>query len=296
MKIVTTPAERFENLPDYPFAPHFLEISPGLRMHYVEEGPAEGPLVLLLHGEPSWSFLYRKMIPPLADAGYRVIAPDLVGFGKSDKPVDRAAYTYQSHMDWIKAFVQQLDLKDITLFCQDWGGLLGLRMAAEMESRFSRIVASNTFLPDGRWSGSDAFLQWLNYSQNAPRLAIGKIFQTSTVADLSSEVQEAYWAPFPDEEYMAGARTFPALVPISPDNPAVPANLAAWEVLKQWNKPFLTLFSDKDPITKGGDKVFVKLIPGAQGQPHTTIENAGHFLQEEKGEEIARIMIDWIKA
>ena len=295
MNILSTPGDRFENLPDYPFAPHYLTVAEGVNMHYVDEGPNNGQVVLLLHGEPSWSFLYRTMIPVLAEAGYRVIAPDLIGFGKSDKPTERSDYTYLRHVDWTKALVTGLDLNGIHLFCQDWGGLIGLRIAAEMEERFASIVAANTFLPIGNRPASEAFLQWLDYSQNAPRLSIGKIIQASTTTDLSKEVQNAYWAPFPDDTYMAGARIFPALVPISTDNPAVPANLAAWEVLKKWEKPFLTLFSDKDPITRGGERAFQKLIPGAQGQPHTTIENAGHFLQEDKGPEIARIMLDWFK-
>ena len=295
MKKVITPLDRFQNLSDYPFAPNYVAVGDGMTMHYVDEGPKDGEVVLLLHGEPSWSYLYRHMIPVFAEAGYRTLAPDLIGFGKSDKPVAMEDYTYQRHVDWVRKFITRLDLRGINLFCQDWGGLIGLRLAAEMEDRFSRIVAGNTMLPNGIGKPSDAFLQWREYSKTVPKLNVGKILQNSTVRELTEEEVAAYWAPFPDETYMAGAKIFPSLVPIDRDDPAVPANDAAWEVLKKWEKPFLTLFSDKDPITAGGERPLRKLIPGAQDQPKITITDGGHFLQEDKPKGIADIMIHWME-
>ncbi|TGL75805.1 haloalkane dehalogenase [Leptospira yasudae] len=295
MQILRTPDSAFENLPGYDFKPNYVEVQ-DLRMHYVEEGNSKGEIVLLLHGEPSWSYLYRKMIPPLAAAGYRVIAPDLIGFGKSDKPDDPNFFTYQSHMDWLKEFVEKLDLKKITLFCQDWGGLLGLRLAAENQDRFSRIVAANTFLPTGDIPPKEDFLKWRHFSQNVKRLAIGTIVKNGCTSELTKEIVAAYDAPYPDETYKAAARKFPALVPIAPDDPASAANRNAWEILKTWKKPFLTAFSDSDPITKGGDIFFRRLIPGAKGQKHVTIANGGHFLQEDKGEELAEVVKTFISA
>ncbi len=295
MKKVITPLDRFYNLSDYPFSPNYVAVGDGMTMHYVDEGPKDGEVVLLLHGEPSWSYLYRHMIPVFAEAGYRTIAPDLIGFGKSDKPVKMKDYTYQRHVDWVRKFITRLDLTGINLFCQDWGGLIGLRLAAEMEERFSRIVAGNTMLPNGIGKPAEAFLQWREYSKKVPKLNVGKILQNSTVRELTEAEIAAYWAPYPDTEYMAGAKIFPSLVPIDRDDPAVPANDAAWEVLKKWEKPFLTLFSDKDPITAGGEKVLRKLIPGAKDQPKMTINDGGHFLQEDKPQGIAEIMIHWMK-
>ncbi|RHX78624.1 haloalkane dehalogenase [Leptospira yasudae] len=295
MQILRTPDSAFENLPGYDFKPNYLEVQ-NLRMHYVEEGNSKGEIVVLLHGEPSWSYLYRKMIPPLAATGYRVIAPDLIGFGKSDKPDDPNFFTYQTHMDWLKEFVEKLDLKKITLFCQDWGGLLGLRLAAENQDRFSRIVAANTFLPTGDIPPKEDFLKWRHFSQNVKRLAIGTIVKNGCASELTKEIVAAYDAPYPDETYKAAARKFPALVPITPDDPASAANRKAWEILKTWRKPFLTAFSDSDPITKGGDIFFRRLIPGAKGQKHVTIANGGHFLQEDKGEELAEVVKTFISA
>ena len=294
MKILRTPEENFRNLPEYPFQPNYIEVE-GLRMHYVDEGKNNDEVVLMLHGEPSWSFLYRKMIPIVSGAGYRVIAPDLIGFGKSDKPSERSDYSYQKHVDWMTAFIKALDLKNITLVCQDWGGLIGLRVAAENEERFKRISTANTFLPTGQGKPADAFLQWQEYSQVSPTFNIGKIVSGGCANRLSEEIIAAYDAPFPDDTYKAGARIFPKLVPISPDDPAVPANLKAWEVLKNWKKPFLTAFSDMDPITKGGDAYFQKVVPGTQGQKHITIQGGGHFLQEDKGEIWATAIVDFIK-
>ena len=293
MRILRTPDERFRDLPGWTFAPRYLELGE-LRMHYVDEGA--GPTVLMLHGEPSWSYLYRKMIPPLVDAGYRAVAPDLIGFGRSDKPAAREDYTYQRHVDWVRAFIHALDLQAITLVCQDWGGLIGLRLAAEEPDRFAAIVAANTFLPTGDQPLGEAFHRWRKFSQEVPELPIGPIIRRSVVRPLAPEVEAAYDAPFPSEEYKAGARQFPTLVPASPDDPATPANRAAWQALLRWEKPFLTAFSDSDAITRGGERVLQERIPGAKGQPHTTIEGGGHFLQEDKGEELAAVIVEWLRS
>ncbi len=293
MQILRTPEERFENLVDYNFAPNYVEVD-GLRVHYVDEGPRDGEVVLMLHGEPSWSFLYRHMIPLFVQAGHRAIAPDLVGFGKSDKLADRQDYTYQRHVDWMAAWMMALDLQGITLICQDWGALIGLRLVAEHPWRFSRVVVGNGGLPIGDRPASEGFTRWLEFSQKVPRLPIGMIVNGATSTDLSPEVIAGYEAPFPDESYKECARIFPALVPISLDDPASEANRRAWEALKQFDKPFLTAFSDGDPITRGGEKRFQKLVPGAAGQPHTTIEGAGHFLQEDKGPELAQVVLNFM--
>ena len=293
MKVLRTPEERFQNLPDYPFKPNYIDID-GMRMHYVDEGKNENETVLMIHGEPTWSYLYRKMIKKIIEAGYRAVAPDLPGFGKSDKPSEMKDYTYQKFVDWMTVFLKELDIKNITLVCQDWGGLIGLRLAAENEERFKRITASNTFLPIGTGT-SDAFLEWQKYSQEAEIFEIGTIINGGCLTSLSQEAIDAYNAPFPDDSYKAGPRIFPSLVPTSPDDPAVPANLKAWEVFNKWEKPFLTAFADSDPITKGGDVYLQENIPGAKGQNHVTIEGASHFVQEDKGEEWADIIIELIK-
>ena len=294
MKTLRTPEERFLNLPGYEFDAHYIDIGE-MRMHYVDPGPQDADPVLLLHGEPSWSYLYRTMIPPLAEAGLRAIAPDLIGFGKSDKPTLQSDYSYEKHVDWMKALLEQLDLRNITLVCQDWGSLIGLRLAAENEERFDRIVLANGGLPTGDQNMPLAFTIWRAFARFSPWFPIGRIIQAATVSDLSPDIVKAYDAPFPDSSYKAGTRAFPRLVPTPPDDPAAPANRAAWEVFGNWQKPFLTSFSDGDPITRGLDKVFVERVPGAKNQPHTTIRNAGHFLQEEKGPEFAQVIIDFIK-
>jgi haloalkane dehalogenase len=297
VKALRTPEERFASLPDYPFSPHYLEIPDGeggrLRMHFVEEGPASAAPVLCLHGEPSWSFLYRKVIAVLVAAGHRVVAPDLVGFGRSDKPAMRSDYSYERHVAWLRAFLHARDLRGVTLVCQDWGGLLGLRLVGEEPDRFEHVVAANTFLPAGE-APTTAFLRWREFSQGAAELPIGRVIEAGTTTELSDEVVAAYEAPFPDESYKAGAREFPVLVPISPDDPAVPANRRAWEGLERFEKPFLTAFSDADPVTRGLDAEFQRRVPGASGQPHTTIAGAGHFLQEDRGEDLARVVVDWL--
>jgi haloalkane dehalogenase len=294
MKILRTPDERFANLPGYSFQPHYADVGGGLRMHYVDEGPREAAPVLLLHGEPSWGFLYRKLVGPIAAAGHRVIVPDLIGFGRSDKPAAREDYTYERHVGWVANFIAKVRLGRITLVCQDWGGLIGLRLAAEHEARFARIVAANTFLPTGNEPVSDAFRSWRAFSQETSEFEVGKIVARGCALPVSPEVIAAYDAPFPDETFKAGARQFPMLVPITPDDPASAANRAAWTVLGRWTKPVLTAFSDQDPITRGADKLLQMAIPGAKDQPHTTIQEGGHFLQEDQGEALAAVVVDFI--
>jgi haloalkane dehalogenase len=301
MEVLRTPDHCFDGLPDFPFEPHYAELSDQdggtLRVHYLDEGPADGPVVVLLHGEPSWSFLYRHMIPVLTGAGLRAVAPDLVGFGRSDKPTPRGEYTFARHVAWVRElFFDRLGLTGVTLVCQDWGGLIGLRLVGEHPDRFARVVAANTFLPTGDSHPGDAFMGWLKFSQEVEPFPTGVIVNAGCVSDLSAAVIAAYDAPFPDSTYSEGARQFPTLVPISPDDPAAEANRAAWTVLEAFDRPFLTAFSDGDPITAGSDRILQARIPGAAGQAHTTIEGGGHFLQEDKGPELARVVVDFIAA
>lgn len=295
MELLRTPDERFAGLPGWSYDPHYAEVTAEdqtARMAYVDEGPRGGRPVLLLHGEPSWSYLYRSMIEPLVAAGLRVIAPDLVGFGRSDKPAAREDYTYARHVGWLTDLVvHYLDLTDVILFGQDWGGLLGLRIAAEQEERFGAIVASNTFLPAGERPLGAGFEAWRTYSQQTPELNIGRIVDGGTARALDVAEIAAYDAPFPDESYKSGARQFPLLVPDGPDDPAVPANRAAWEVLKRWEKPFVCAFGDSDPVTRGADTVLQELIPGASGQPHITLEGVAHFSQEDAGPRLAEVIL-----
>ncbi|MCL4162806.1 UNVERIFIED_CONTAM: hypothetical protein GTU68_060293 [Idotea baltica] len=299
MQVLRTPDDRFEGLDGYPFNPNYVEVDSGdgdtLRVHYLDEGPPDGPVVLLMHGEPSWSYLYRHMIPVLVDAGLRCIAPDLVGFGRSDKPAERGDYTYERHVEWMRsALFDRLDLNDVTLMCQDWGGLIGLRLLAEHSDRFARVVAANTFLPTGDTEMPEAFYGWRDFSQTVEEFPTGFIINGGTTTDLSPDVIAGYDAPFPDESYKAGARIFPALVPAVPDDPASDANRAAWSVLEQLSTPFLCAFSDQDPITGGGDELLKSRIPGTNGQPHTTIEGGGHFLQEDCGPALAKVIVDFV--
>jgi haloalkane dehalogenase len=304
MDVLRTPDERFADLAGYPFAPHYAEVPAGdspegtLRMHFVDEGAgATGETVVLLHGEPSWSYLYRRMIPVLAGAGHRVVAPDLIGFGRSDKPADRGDYTYQRHVDWVRSLLMDhLDLRGMTLVGQDWGGLIGLRLVAEHPDRFARVVAANTFLPTGDRDPGEAFANWRRFSQEVDEFPVGFIVNSGCTTDLAPEIVAAYDAPFPDETYKEGARQFPVLVPATPDDPAAPANRAAWERLEGFDHPFLCAFSDQDPITQGADRVLRERIPGAAGQPHTTIAGAGHFLQEDRGEELAQVVLTFMAA
>ena len=280
-----TPDECFNRLPNYSFTPNYIQID-HLRMHYVDEGDKTADPVLMLHGEPSWSYLYRHMIPICAAAGHRVIAPDLIGFGKSDKPTKLSAYSYQSHMDWITQFIEKMELKNITLVCQDWGSLLGLRLAAENQDKFKAIVIGNGMLPTGDIEPPKAFKLWKSFALNSPWFPIGRIIDSGSFKKLSKDERRAYDAPFPNKKYKVAARAFPALVPVTPNDPASEANRKAWQILGQWQKPFLTTFSNGDPITRGGDKLLQQHVPGAKALKHKTLVG-GHFLQEDSSREFA---------
>ncbi|CAN5866080.1 haloalkane dehalogenase [soil metagenome] len=285
MDLLRTPDDRFDDLPDWDFEPRYATTDE-IRVAYVDEGPADAKPVLLLHGEPSWSYLYRHMIPPLVSAGHRFIAPDLVGFGRSDKPTDRTAHSYANHVEWMRALVlDHLDLADITMFCQDWGGLIGLRLLAEHPEHFAGAVVANTGMPTGDQTMPEAFQQWQRFSQTVEVFPIGTMVQGATLRELDPDEMAAYDAPFPDESYKEGPRIMPSLVPTQPDDPASPANRAAWESLQRFDKPLVTAFSDSDPITGGGHRVFHKLVPGADGQNHVTV-HGGHFLQEDAPQEL----------
>ncbi len=300
MKTVRTPEEHFEDLPDYPFAPNYAEIpaepelgdqGDRLRVHYLDEGPADAAPILLLHGEPSWSYLYRHMIPPLVEAGHRVIVPDQVGFGRSDKPTEMSDYTYARHIAWMSNLIfEHLNLTNITFFGQDWGGLIGLRLVTAQPDRFSRVIISNTGLPTGSPPPSEAFMAWQKFSQESPVFPIGELIDRACERPLTADEKAAYDAPFPGDSYKAGARIWPSLVVTAPDGPEAAENVAAWEVLKGWTKPLLCCFSDRDPVTKGGDKPFVTLVPGAKDQPHRTLEGGGHFVQEDCGPELVEVI------
>jgi haloalkane dehalogenase len=301
MEILRTPDNRFASLPDFGFAPGFVEVDSGdgarLRIGYVEAGPADGPVVLCLHGEPTWSFLYRKVLPVLAGAGLRAVAVDLVGFGRSDKPAAVEDYSYARHVEWVRAAVfDGLGLRDVTLLGQDWGGLVGLRLVAEHPDRFARVVAANTGLPDGRHPMPDVWWMFREAVETAEHLDIGRFVAGGCRSPLAPEVQAAYDAPFPDESFKAGARAFPGLVPTTPEDPGAVANRAAWETLTTLELPFLCAFSDGDPITGGMAPVLAAAMPGAQGRNHPTIRNAGHFLQEDAGEELGRVVADFVHA
>jgi haloalkane dehalogenase len=301
MRFLRTPDAAFDGLPDFPFEPRYATVADGeggeLRVHYLDEGPAGAPTVVLMHGEPSWSFLYRKMIPVLAGAGLRCIAPDLVGFGRSDKPAEPLDYSYARHVGWMASLlIDRIGLSGATLVGQDWGGLIGLRVLAEQPDRFARVVVANTGLPTGDTKMSDAFLAWQRFSQEADDFPIGQIVKGGCRTDLPAEVVAAYDAPFPDDSYKGGARVFPTLVPTRPDDPAADANRTAWKVLESWEKPFLTAFSDEDPITAGGHAVFQRRVPGARGRPHVTIEGGGHFLQEDRGPQLADVIVDFVRS
>jgi haloalkane dehalogenase len=331
MEFVRTPDERFRELPGWPYAPRYANVPDGeggaLRMHYVDEGPRAAPPILCLHGQPTWSYLYRKLIPAFVAAGQRVVAPDLVGFGRSDKPTRVSDYSYARHVAWLSAFLESLDLRGITLICQDWGGLVGLRVVAELPERFARVVTSNTGLPDANGSpdsaapalralyaglpvpqtmldvmkgfagggegGAPPFMYWQKYCAESAQFTPEAVMR-AMCPKLSAAELAAYAAPFPDERFRAGARRFPTLVPIIPDDVAIPDNRRAWESLRRFEKPFLTAFTDGDPVTAGLHARFQEDVPGAKGQPHTTIRGAGHFVQEDAGEELARIALDFI--
>ncbi|MEO9108668.1 MAG: haloalkane dehalogenase [Jatrophihabitantaceae bacterium] len=299
MQTLRTPETRFADLPDFAYPPQFAQIpdqeTGTLQIAWVEAGPADGQPVLLLHGEPSWSFLYRHMIPVLADAGLRAIAPDLVGFGRSDKPTQPADHSYARHVEWIRSLAfDVLDLHGVTLVGQDWGGLIGLRLAAENFDRFTRIVAANTGLPTGDHPMPEIWHLFKDAVENSPILDVGRFVMSGCVRPMSDEVRAAYDAPFPDETFKAGARAMPALVPISPDDPAASANRAAWETLAASDTPVLVAFSDGDPITGAMAPVLKSVLPGAQGREHPVIANAGHFLQEDAGIELAQHIVEFI--
>jgi haloalkane dehalogenase len=299
MQTLRTPDDRFADLPGYSFAPHYADVADGeggtLRVHYVREGDPSAPVVLLMHGEPSWSYLYRTMIPVLTGAGLQIVAPDLVGFGRSDKPAERTDYTFARHVEWMRELLfDRLDLTDINLVCQDWGGLIGLRLVGEHPGRFARVVAANTFLPTGDTNPGDAFFAWQKFSQEVEVFPTGVIVRGGCAKPVAPEVEAAYDAPFPDESYKSGARQFPLLVPSQPDDPAHDANVAAWVGLAAFDRPFLCAFSDSDPITKGADRNLKERIAGAQGQPHTTIVGGGHFLQEDCGEDLAEVVVSFV--
>jgi len=300
MERLRTPDDRFAGLTDFPFTPHYHDVADPtggepLRMAYLDEGPRDGQVVLLLHGEPTWSYLYRFMIAPLVAAGHRVVVPDMIGFGRSDKPTPREEYTFARHVEWMRELLfDHLDIRDITFFGQDWGSLIGLRLVGEHPQRFARVAIGNGGLPTGEERISDAFLAWLDFSQNADTLPVGAIVSGGCTSRRSDEVVAAYDAPFPDERYKEGARQYPKLVPISVDDPAHQANVAAWETLRRFTKPFLCCYSDGDPITRGADRKFLEEVPGTKGQAHTTLEGGGHFLQEEVGPQLAAVLNEFI--
>jgi len=296
-KVLRTPDNQFENLPGYSFSPNYVPVSDqklgNLRIHYVDEGPKDSLAVIMLHGEPSWSYLYRGMIDRVSKAGLRVLAPDLIGFGRSDKPASTDDYSYTSHVDWMRQWLSAMELKQAVLFCQDWGGLIGLRLVADNPDLFAGVLAGNTFLPTGEGKVSKAFGAWRDFSQSTPEFKVGRIIQGATVTDMTDDIVAAYDAPFPDESYKAGARIFPALVPTTPSMDGAADNVKAWKVLSQWKKPFLTCFSDQDPVTGGLDKAFHKRIPGCKGQLHKTVKGGGHFLQEDCAQQLSEIIVDF---
>ncbi|MCH9735209.1 MAG: haloalkane dehalogenase [Actinomycetia bacterium] len=296
MDVLRTPDARFANLTGYPFVPHYIDVmaagTEALRMHYVDEGPRDGAPIVLLHGEPTWSYLYRTMIPPLAQAGCRVLAPDLIGFGRSDKPGRIDDYTYLRHVQWVTSWFEALDLTDVTVVVQDWGSLIGLRIVAEQNARFARVVVANGFLPTADHPVPPAFRIWRAFAKYSPWLNAGRIVGVGTATKVSAAVRAGYDAPFPDKSYLAGARAFPQLVPTSPSDAAVPANRAAWEVLGRFDKPFLALFGAKDPILGAADQPLIEHVPGAAGQPHARL-HGGHFVQEDCGPELAERILGW---
>lgn len=296
MEVLRTPEARFDGLAGYPFAPHYVDVAAAdtapIRMHYVDEGPRDGPTVVLLHGEPTWSYLYRTMIPPLVDGGRRVLAPDLIGFGRSDKPARVEDYSYLCHVEWVTSWFDSLDLRDVTLFVQDWGSLIGLRIAAEQGHRIARVVVANGFLPTADRPTPQAFRVWRAFARYSPVLPAGRLVGAGTVTKISADVRAGYDAPFPGKRFQAGARIFPQLVPTSPDDPAIVANRAAWDALGRWEKPFLCVFGARDPILGRGDRPLIDHVPGAAGQPHARI-NGGHFVQEDCGPELARRVLEW---
>jgi haloalkane dehalogenase len=296
VRALRTPDERFADLPGFGWAPRYADVG-GLRMAYVEDGPPGGEPVLLLHGEPSWSFLYRTVMRVLVDAGLRVIAPDMIGFGRSDKPAEMSDHSYAGHVEWMRALAfDALGLSGVTLVGQDWGGLLGLRLVAEHPDRFARVVAANTGLPTGDQAMPEVWLRFRDLVAAAPELGISRLVQAGSRTVLPAEVLAAYEAPFPGESYKAGPRAMPTLVPTTPDDPASAANRAAWQKLAAWDKPFLVAFSDSDPITGAMAPILKRTVPGAAGLDHPVIEGAGHFLQEDAGERLGAVIAGFVRA
>jgi len=293
--VLRTPDERFRDLEGFPWTPRYVEVDDGIRMAYVDEGPRAAPTVLMLHGEPTWSYLYRKMIPVFVDAGMRAVAPDLVGFGRSDKLPRPEDYSYERLVRWTTRFIEELELREVTLVVQDWGSLIGLRIAAEHEERIARIVVANGFLPTADRPAPTAFRLWRAFSRHSPVFPIGRIVASGCVVKPSAKVRAAYDAPFPSRAYMAAARVLPSLVPTEPGDPAVPANRAAWAKLATWDKPFLTLFGKNDPILGRADRPLQRHVPGAGGQPHERFWG-GHFVQEDRGDYLAERTVAWINA
>jgi haloalkane dehalogenase len=289
-----TPDDCFKDLPDFAYTPHYTQVG-RLRVAHIDEGPRNAPVVLLMHGEPTWSFLYRKMIPVLLAAGFRVVAPDLVGFGRSDKPARPSDYSYANHVHWMNAWLAATDLHRITLFCQDWGSLIGLRMVVDAPQRFDRIVLANGGLPTGTSPIPFAFKVWRAFARFSPWFPIGRIVKAGCAQGLTPQELAAYDAPFPTRRHRIAARMLPGFVPTRPDDPERENNERAWEFFKRWDKPFLTLFSNRDPVTRGGHRIWQQLVPGAQGQPHAVTRGAGHFLQEDKGAEVAQAIVAFIQ-
>jgi len=318
MEVVRTPSERFADLPGYRYPPCYVEVgskSTGpLRMHYVEAGPPDADPVLLLHGQPTWSYLYRTVIESLAAAGHWVLAPDLIGFGRSDKPTDRLAYTFARHVDWVARFVSALDLRRVSMVVQDWGGPIGLAVLAGDPDRFARVVASNTMLHtsepsldgrirwanhglgDGRVVLQEALVDYVAFTQRAPLLRASDFVSFATVDDVTPDVLAAYDAPFPDPTYQAGMRQFPTLIPLTGNDPGAAINRATWIALAQFDRPFLTVFSDGDDASAGWDAVFHERVPGTRDQSHAVISGAGHFIQEDRGHELADLVARFIAA
>jgi len=292
-RILRTPESYFEDLKDYPFQPHFIKID-NLQIHYIDEGPVDNDPVLLLHGVPAWSYLYRHLITIIAKTGTRVVVPDLIGFGKSDKPWEVKLHTYQSHVDWITEFINMLNLKEITLFCHDWGSLIGLRIAAQHPDLFAGVIVSNGMLPTGENKINPAFRLWKYFARYSPFIPVDLVIEAGTLRKLDKEEKKAYRAPFPSSRYKAAIRALPSRVPSAQNDPQSAVNKTLWKLLEGWKKPFLTVFSNHDPITRGGDEYMQKRIPGAAGQDHIRLD-AGHFIQEDRYKELAEIIIRFHK-
>jgi haloalkane dehalogenase len=301
LRILRTPDARFADLPGYAYEPHYVEVRAAgdgrLRIHYLDEGPRDGHLLVLLHGQPSWSYLYRAMVPGFVAAGFRVLAPDLVGFGRSDKPAEPSDYSYERHVYWISDWLAMIAPNPATLFVHDWGGFIGLRLLAQQPERFKRVIVSNSGLPDGeRIEPLEIFYTWRQFVRDQEHLDIGNVIQLGSVTELSEEVTAAYDAPFPDESYKSGVRAFPELVPTQVEDPQAAANREAWQVLEEWTKPFLTLFGEMDPMNAGSDRVFQERVPGAAGQPHARLASAGHYIQEDAANELTDRVVNLVRS